>query len=136
MKRRNKMLIDDYKDANATCELHVALRELGVELRRWDGQYECHHILNGGIGCKVEAWDNLISLCRPCHSYCHAHPQEGRVAAWSVKAAKNELDTNLLFRVTGKHVRGVLDGYRLAGKFEQMRVKLLKEMEAECSRLC
>ncbi|MGH3998063.1 MAG: HNH endonuclease [Pseudonocardiaceae bacterium] len=42
---------------------------------------DCHHVLTRARGGKDEA-DNLVALCRRCHSWVHANPAEATRRGW------------------------------------------------------
>lgn len=76
-----------------------------------------HHVWS--LNRRPDYWSVLIRVVRETHDWCHAHPQEGRVLALLAKARKSERlgdprDLNIaeLDLAAGKHVAGVVEGYR------------------------
>lgn len=76
---------------------------------------------------------NLISGCRPCHSWKTRHETEGRIVGYAVKVKKGEMNEAEFRAISGQIFRGWLenkiDGGLLPG-FLEVAVDLLEALES------
>jgi hypothetical protein len=53
------------------------------------------------------AW-NLVLLCRPCHDYVHAHPEEAREQGYIISAYMEHEEARLVPLTTWKRTSRIL----------------------------
>lgn len=73
-----------------------------------------HRILRGNGGSSLPriafGMDNLISLCRECHTWAHEHPADARPDGWMLRRTDDPSATPITIHGRREQVRLTLDG--------------------------
>ena len=106
---KNATTLRQYRESNIACEICPLIKDL-VPFR-CDGNrgVQLHHCWPG------QRWDvvpGIIMVCNASHpDWIHSHSREALIACLLVKARKGEYDREMMHRISGRWVEGMVANY-------------------------